>query len=139
VGKSRVVVANSVRLLALPATVRAWIGSGDLSVGHAKVLLGLDRAEEQNLIAERIRKDNLTVRATERLIASLHARNGPTRKAGKKSSAPAVLADVEKRLQQHFGTRVRLAGSSDAGRIEIHYFTAQELDRVLQMMRLPSA
>ena len=79
VGKGRAVVANAVRLLTLPPQVRAWLGSGDLSVGHAKVLLGLDSAEEQTLAAEKIRKDNLTVRATERLVESMRA--GPKRPA----------------------------------------------------------
>src|SRR6202050_1344417 len=71
VGKGRAAVANAVRLLTLPEQIRAWLGTSDLSVGHAKVLLGLDRAEEQLLAAERIRKENLTVRATERLGESV--------------------------------------------------------------------
>ena len=78
VGKGRAVVANAVRLLTLPEQIRAWIGSGDLSVGHAKVLLSLTTADEQLLAAERVRKENLTVRATERLVESMTA---GTRKA----------------------------------------------------------
>src|ERR1700722_10671280 len=62
VGKGRSLVANAVRLLTLPGQIQAWISTGDLSVGHAKVLLGLDSAGEQVLAAERIRKENLTVR-----------------------------------------------------------------------------
>ena len=80
VGKGRVVIANAVRLLTLPSQIQAWIGTGDLSVGHAKVLLGLERAEEQLLAAERIRKENLTVRATERLIDSMRAGTKPATK-----------------------------------------------------------
>ena len=57
VGKSRVAVANAVRLLGLPEQIRTWVNSGDLSVGHAKVLLGLKNADEQMLVAERIRKE----------------------------------------------------------------------------------
>jgi ParB family chromosome partitioning protein len=68
VGKGRVTVANAVRLLSLPEQIRAWLGSSDLSVGHAKVLLGLATADEQLLAAERIRKDNLSVRSAERLV-----------------------------------------------------------------------
>ena len=139
VGKGRVAVANAVRLLTLPSTVRAWIGAGELSVGHAKVLLGLERTAEQTLMAERIRKENLTVRATEKLVASIQARPAGSRTETKKGAPPAVMRDLEKRLQQHLGTRVRLAGQATSGRIEIHYFTAQELERVLQFLRLPSA
>jgi ParB family chromosome partitioning protein len=140
VGKGRVVVANAVRLLTLPEQIRAWIGSGDLSVGHAKVLLGLDNAGEQVLAAERIRKENLTVRATERLVASMRAGTKPaTKRKAAAVSSEAIFADLEKRLQQHVGTRVRILGKANSGKIEIQYFSPQDLDRILQLLRLPSA
>ena len=140
VGKGRAVVANAVRLLTLPEQVRIWIGSGDLSVGHAKVLLGLGTAEEQTLAAEKVRKENLTVRATERLVAQM--RSG-TKPAGKKQataavSSGAIFADLEKRLQQHVGTRVRIIGKANAGKIELNYFSPADLNRILQILRLPS-
>lgn len=139
VGKGRVVVANAVRLLALPAAIRSWIDSHDLSVGHAKVLLGLPSAEEQMLVAEKVRKENLTVRATENLIETMRnggKTTGGTRKKGTKSSQ-ALFADLEKRLQQHIGSRVRIVGSAKAGRLEISYFTADDLERILRLLRLP--
>jgi len=140
VGKGRVAVANAVRLLTLPSQVQAWLGTGDLSVGHAKVLLGLARSEEQLLAAERVRRENLTVRATERLIESMRTGSKP---GGKRktvtASSSAAFSDLEKRLQQHIGTRVRLAGKANAGKIEIHYFSAEDLERILKMIRLPSA
>jgi ParB family chromosome partitioning protein len=141
VGKGRVAVANAVRLLTLPAPVQAWIASGDLSVGHAKALLGLATAEEQLLAAERVRKENLTVRATERLVESLRAGTKPSakRKSTAASGSGAIFADLEKRLQQHVGTRVRITGKADAGKIEIEYFSPADLERILQMLRLPSA
>jgi ParB family chromosome partitioning protein len=143
VGKGRAAVANAVRLLGLPEEVRAWVASGDLSVGHAKVLLGLETAREQSLIAERVRRQNLTVRATERLIESMRAGSRPGKKRGGAAksggSSGAVFSDLEKRLQQHLGTRVRIAGQADSGRIEIEYFSPQDLERILQMLRLPSS
>jgi ParB family chromosome partitioning protein len=140
VGKGRAVVANAVRLLTLPEQIRAWVGSGDLSVGHAKVLLGLDRAEEQLLAAERIRKENLTVRATERLVESMRAgTKRPARRKAIAAGSEAIFADLEKRLQQHVGTRVRIVGKANAGKIEIDYFSPEDLDRILQLLRLPSA
>lgn len=138
VGKGRAVVANAVRLLTLPAPIRAWIGTGDLSVGHAKVLLGLSRAEEQLLAAERIRKENLTVRATERLVESMRAGSKHATKRKAAATSKAVFADLEKRLQQHVGTRVRIVGKADAGKIEIQYFSPADLERILQLLRLPS-
>ena len=138
VGKGRAVVANAVRLLTLPEQIRAWIGSGDLSVGHAKVLLSLTTADEQLLAAERVRKENLTVRATERLVESMTA---GTRKATRRRAAAAtgeaIFADLEKRLQQHVGTRVRIVGKASSGKIEIQYFSPEDLDRILQLLRLP--
>jgi ParB family chromosome partitioning protein len=140
VGKGRVVVANAVRLLTLPEQIRAWIGSGDLSVGHAKALLGLDTAGEQLLAAERVRKENLTVRATERLVESMRAGARPGRKRrAAAAGAEAIFADLEKRLQQHVGTRVRIVGKANAGKIEIEYFSPEDLNRILEMLRLPSA
>jgi ParB family chromosome partitioning protein len=140
VGKGRAVVANAVRLLTLPEQIRAWIGSNDLSVGHAKVLLSLENADEQLLAAERVRKENLTVRATERLVASMRAGTKPaTKRHAAVATSDAIFADLEKRLQQHVGTRVRIVGKANAGRIEIQYFSPEDLDRILQLLRLPSA
>jgi ParB family chromosome partitioning protein len=141
VGKGRAVVANAVRLLGLPEQVRAWVGTGDLSVGHAKVLLGLASLEEQLLAAERVRKENLTVRATERLVEALRAGVKPAakRKVSAAVASEAIFADLEKRLQQHLGTRVRLSGKAGTGKIEIDYFSAEDLERILQILRLPSA
>jgi ParB family chromosome partitioning protein len=139
VGKGRAVVANAVRLLTLPEQIRAWIGTDDLSVGHAKVLLGLATADEQLLAAERIRRENLTVRATERLVASMRAGSKPaTKRKAAAATSDAIFADLEKRLQQHVGTRVRILGKAGAGKIEIQYFSAEDLDRILQLLRLPS-
>ncbi len=140
VGKGRVVVANAVRLLTLPEQIRAWIGSGDLSVGHAKALLGLDTADEQLLAAERARKENLTVRATERLVDSMRSGTRPARRRKSTTAGgEAIFADLEKRLQQHVGTRVRIVGQANAGKIEIEYFSPEDLNRILELLRLPSA
>jgi ParB family chromosome partitioning protein len=140
VGKGRVVVANAVRLLSLPAQIQTWISSGDLSVGHAKVLLGLSNAEEQLIASERIRKENLTVRATERLVESMRAGSKPvTKRKAAAATTEAIFADLEKRLQQHVGTRVRIVGKANAGKVEIEYFSPDDLNRILELLRLPSA
>jgi ParB family chromosome partitioning protein len=139
VGKGRAAVANAVRLLTLPKQLQAWIGTGDLSVGHAKVLLGLANAGEQLLAAERIRKENLTVRGAERLVESMRAGSKPARKRkAAAATSAAIFADLEKRLQQHVGTRVRIVGKASAGKIEIQYFSPEDLDRILQLLRLPA-
>lgn len=139
VGKGRVTVANAVRLLTLPEQIRAWLGSNDLSVGHAKVLLGLATADEQILAAERIRKDHLSVRSAERLVDSMRAgTKRPARRRKEASGTGAVFEDLQKRLQQHLGTRVKIMGKAEAGKIEIEYFSAGDLDRLLRQLGLPS-
>jgi len=138
-GKGRAAVANAVRLLTLPEQIQAWVSTGDLSVGHAKVLLGLANAGEQLLAAERVRKENLTVRATERLVESMRKGSKPaTKRKAAAATSEAIFADLEKRLQQHVGTRVRIVGKASAGKIEIQYFSAEDLERILQLLRLPS-
>jgi len=140
VGRSRVNVANAVRLLGLADEVRAWVAGNRLSVGHAKVILGLSSKEEQVLVAQRVVKDGLTVRQTEKLVESLK----PNRPPGSKGKSPAKSApvseatwnDLEKRLQRTLGTRVRLQGTTEIGKVEIQYFSAAEFDRLLRVLGL---
>jgi len=92
VGKSRTVVANALRLLKLPPTLQGYVREGRISVGHAKVILGLVLEKQQQLAAERIIKEGLNVRQTEGLVAKLQARgNGPERDLVG-DELPAVLA-----------------------------------------------
>jgi ParB family chromosome partitioning protein len=140
VGKGRAAVANSVRLLALPPQVRIWVGGGDLSVGHAKVLLGLATEAEQIRAATKIRKDSLSVRAAERLVESMRAgTKRPARRSPGAVAGNAAFDDLQKRLQQHLGTRVKISGKAEAGKIEIDYFSPSDLERLLRMLQLPSA
>jgi ParB family chromosome partitioning protein len=137
VGKSRAGVANALRLLSLPDLVRGYISSNQLSVGHGKVILSLSRKEEQIKVADRVIRDHLTVRETEKLVQSLLQTN-PTSKGKSKtanaSPSNADWKDLEQRLQRKFVTKVRLVGNGKTGRIEIDYFTPDDLDRVLQLL-----
>ena len=140
VGKSRANVANALRLLTLSEDLRSWVSAGRLSVGHAKVILGLPDKETQAKVANRVVKDNLTVRNTEKLVDSLRPSAGTATKGGKgKAAAPAVVseaawADLEKRLQRALGTRVRLVGTNQTGKIVVEYFSADDLDRLLKTL-----
>lgn len=139
VGKSRAGVANALRLLSLPDQVRGFISSNQISVGHGKVILSLSRKEEQIQVADRVIRDHLTVRATERLVQSLLQTN-PLRKqksAGKSNaSGSADWKDLENRLQRKFSTKVRFIGNAKTGKIEIDYYTSEDLDRLLQLLGL---
>jgi ParB family transcriptional regulator, chromosome partitioning protein len=136
VGKSRAAVANALRLLKLPAPVQQSIRSGALSVGHAKVILGLNDIQEQVLAAERVIKQSLNVRQTEELISRWHQ----TERHQKSSSSTVTpardihVADLENRLKQELGTKVSLRYREGKGAIEIRFFSDPELERILQLL-----
>lgn len=136
VGKSRAVVANALRLLKLPLTLQNYIRDGRLSVGHAKVVLGLTNDKQQELAAERIIKDGLNVRQTEGLIAKLQARGTGAAKSGKITplTQDAHVADLENRIREKLGTKVHLRYSQGKGALEISFFNDDELERVLEIL-----
>ena len=133
VGKSRAVVANMVRLLELAAPCRAMLEKGDLSVGHAKVLLQLKDEAQQTAAATRVVKQGLTVRQTEQLVKDI-LNPDPTRPAIVSKTLPAAYESVCQQLTQDFGTKVNIAmkGKSN-GVIEISYVGRDELVRILQL------
>jgi len=141
VGKSRAVVANALRLLKLPTPIQNFIRDGRLSVGHAKVILGLSNEKDQTLAAERVIKEGLNVRQTEGLLARLHkrglrgARNKePGAGARAVSAGDPHVADLEGRLREVFATRVQLHYAEGKGAVEISFFSDQELERILQIL-----
>jgi ParB family chromosome partitioning protein len=138
VGKNRATVANALRLLKLTPELQAFVRDGRLSVGHAKVILGLDRDELQKLAAERVLKDGLNVRQTEDLVARLQQQGLATtgqRAGGASAAAPRDIhvADLENRLQQRFGTKVSLRYRHGKGTVEIKFFSDDDLERILQI------
>jgi ParB family chromosome partitioning protein len=140
VGRSRASVANSMRLLDLHEQVQTWLTQGLLSVGHAKVLLGLKDAEEQRAVAETILRRSATVRATERLVAKQMGGTRPRRRRQATNTATsATIDDLQSRLQEHLGTRVTLHHGEKRGRIEIEYYGNDDLQRVLGALGLPSS
>jgi len=137
VGKSRAVVANALRLLKLAPEIQAYVRDGRLSVGHAKVILGLSRTDEQKLAAERILKKSLNVRQTEDLVAQLQSRRAPG--TGSKSVAAPLNADshvaaIEQRLHERLGTKVDLRYRQGKGALQIHFYNDDDLERVLDIL-----
>ena len=136
VGKSRTLVANSLRLLKLDADVQSYLRNGQLSVGHAKVILGLAGAAEQKLAAERILRDSLNVRDTEALVARLQHVTAPAKGNGAPKAQPSAshVADLENRLRERFGTKVQLRYKQGKGSLEIRFFNDDDLERILQIV-----
>jgi len=139
VGRSRASIANSLRLLDLAPEIQTWLTQDRLSVGHAKVLLGLRSSEEQVAAAEEVLRKGLTVRATETLIAQRSANTGGVLRAKNHKAtsrlAPA-LHNLQNRLQRHLGTHVVLHHGEKRGRIEIDYYGQDDLERLLVVIGL---
>jgi ParB family chromosome partitioning protein len=139
VGRSRAAVANAMRLLDLHPQIQMWLSQNLVSVGHAKVLLGLKAHEDQLFVAETILRRSATVRQTERLVARQMGTTRPRRKKNDASAgaSSATITALEERLQKHLGTRVTLRHSEKQGRIEIDYYGNDDLQRIMGAMGLP--
>ncbi|HEY3763410.1 MAG TPA: ParB/RepB/Spo0J family partition protein [Verrucomicrobiae bacterium] len=137
VGKSRAVVANATRLLKLPAPVQEFLREGRISVGHAKVILGITNEKDQKLAAERVIKEGLNVRQTEGMVAKLSKRGERKTTQPETISAPAGdphVADLESKLREVFATKVQLNYNQGKGTLEISFFSDAELERILQIL-----
>ncbi len=136
VGKSRASIANAVRLMELDADVQVHLTQGRITVGHAKVLLGIKTPAEQRLLAERIIRLNSSVRDAEGLVASHLAGTGGKKKLGAQRSGiasdlPPALKHLENRLQHRFSTRVSLHHAEKKGHIAIEYYGSDDLHRLM--------
>jgi ParB family chromosome partitioning protein len=136
VGRNRATIANALRLLDLPEEVQSWVAQDRLSAGHAKALLGLDGAEKQLHAAREVVRQGLNVRQVEALVARLLGRPTAARRArgAPQGATPAHWQALQEALQQKLGTRVHLRAAGKGGRIEIEFFEAGDLDRLLQVL-----
>ncbi|HEX9401767.1 MAG TPA: ParB/RepB/Spo0J family partition protein [Anaeromyxobacter sp.] len=129
VGKERSTVANALRLLKLPGEVRDLVRDGQLDMGHARALLGLEGEEAIRKAAQRVLREGLSVRATEALVRQLTQKEKPVAAAAPETAAVRALAQ---RLQRRLGARCRvLPKSAVAGRLEVEYTSLDELDGIL--------
>ncbi len=123
-------IANVVRLINLPSEIQQLIETNQLSMGHAKVILGLPDQTEQLRVAQLVVSKVLSVRETEKLIESSPA----AKKRGTRELRRTPLTDVEERLQKRFGTKVMIQKGRRGGKIVIHYFSPPELDGILETL-----
>ena len=128
VSKSRPQIANTLRLLNLPASVQKRVAAGVLSSGHARALLGLSDPEEMDKLASRIIAEGLSVRSTEEIVAMKIASGEQPKK---KRLRPTV---IQQSLENHFDTKVSIKGSTKHGRIEIVFSSPEDMDRILQLL-----
>ena len=143
VGKSRATVTNAMRLLKLAPEAQNHLRNGRISAGHAKVVLGLSAHEQQLLAVDRVLRDALNVRETEKLVADLQSASGQEpKKSGSSANTTYVrdahISDMEGKLQEHFGTKVLLRYRKGKGVVEIRFFSDEELERVLEVLGMKS-
>jgi ParB family transcriptional regulator, chromosome partitioning protein len=142
VGRSRAAVANALRLLSLAEDVRDLLKDQRISTGHAKALLALSIPQEQTLLAKRIITEDLSVRATEKVVKRMASM--PSKPRANKPDIPTThVRALSEKLHSHFGTSVRLQpcktfanGKKGKGCIEIDFFSNSDLERVLSIMGL---
>jgi len=131
VGKSRPYITNSIRLLKLPESIKDMIADGRLTSGHARALLGITDTKKQLAIARKIADEGLSVRTAEALAGN--------KKAAVKKALPRKkdedVVQVESELKDILGTKVNLKQSGKRGRIEIEYYSRDELERLIELLK----
>lgn len=128
VGKSRVAVTNTLRLLGVAPVVKQALVDGKISEGHARALLGLSTARAQESALQTVLKLEMSVRQTEGLVKKL---GGAKPSAKKKATPDPDLDDIEQRLRTSLGTKVSLRHGKKGGTVTIHYYSDEELDALL--------
>ena len=134
VGKSRSAVANFLRLRQLPEQIKASIVEGALRMGHARALLGTDQAAQQLAAWRTVIAKGLSVRETEELVRRIKAEKRTPRVAVR-SSETAYLTSLSDDLSRHLGTKVLIRKSGQRGRVEIEFYSNDDLDRLITRLR----
>lgn len=129
VGKSRVSITNTLRLLHLPASVQQALASGEISEGHARALLGLSSSQSQAAALRSILDKNLSVRQTEELVRRL---SGERTLIETPRQLPADLNDIQEKLRSGLGTKVTLTHGPKGGTVTIHYYSDHDLEALIQ-------
>jgi ParB family chromosome partitioning protein len=133
-GKDRSVVANTLRLLNLSEDIQDAISAGLVSAGHGRAIAVIEDEKKQKLLLERILKEKLTVRDIEAIVAEWKSGTGIAgKKKGKKQEAE--LLNLSEELQRRIGTKVKISGRPSKGKIEIHYYSLKELERISAFLK----
>ena len=132
IGKSRPYIANALRLLKLPAYIQDYVSEGKISQGHARTLITIENEQIQKEICDRITKEGLSVRETEKIVSSV-GKNLKRKPAKKVKSANTIK--VEEELKEALGTRIKINENGKKGKIEIEYFSKDELERLIELLK----
>jgi len=137
VGQDRSTVANFLRLRNLPKPIQNDIINNTLSMGHARALLGVENQAQQKKIWRRIVSDNLSVRATEALIRRLKDRKPKTVGPKERTSESVYMESLADDLTRHLGSRVQITWRGKRGKLEIEFYSNEDLDRLITRLKTP--
>ena len=135
IGKSRVAITNTMRLLNLSEDVQQYIIEGVISEGHGRALLAITDSKLQCELAQNVIDDKLSVRELEFLIRKLKTKSEPSKSKAKKETNPYYKEVIEK-LENYFGTKVNVTNKNNKGKIEIDYYSEEDLQRILEIINL---
>ena len=142
VGKSRPAIANTLRLLNLPEPIQQLVANGQLTMGHARALLSLERPEEQLYISEKIITEKLSVRETEEIVRQTRLSGvsretpgeGEEKKQKERQKIDPNLQAIIDDMTRLFGTKVRIKKNGERGKIEIEYYSPEEFERITEIL-----
>jgi len=135
VGRQRSSVANTLRLLKLPDEVRRYLMTGELSMGHARAILGVVGQRAQVQMARRVVKGRLSVRECEELVRREPQTKGKANKSPRKKRYSPQMYRLVESLQRRLGTKVDIHQGKKGGRVVIHYFSPKELDNIIDVIQ----
>ncbi|HBL81700.1 MAG TPA: chromosome partitioning protein ParB [Clostridiales bacterium] len=135
IGKSRSAVANSVRLLNLPDSIKAFIKDGVLSMGHARSILALENEKLMNMVATKIIQEDFSVRQTENYIKSLLVEKKTKTVSKAEEELIRYIKSLEESLSSDLGTKIRIVNKKNKGKIEIPYSSAEDFERIIQLIK----
>ena len=133
--QSRVAITNTMRLLNLSEDVQQYIIEGVISEGHGRALLAITDSKLQCELAQNVIDDKLSVRELEFLIRKLKTKSEPSKSKAKKETNPYYKEVIEK-LENYFGTKVNVTNKNNKGKIEIEYYSEEDLQRILEIINL---
>jgi ParB family chromosome partitioning protein len=135
VGQNRSTVANFLRLRNLPKPIQADITKNTLSMGHARALLAVENAAQQREVWRRIVSENLSVRAAETLVKRLKDRKPRASRSKARTSQDVYMESLADDLSRYLGTRVRIVRRQDRGRVEISFYSNEDLERLIARLK----
>ncbi len=135
VGKSRPAVSNTLRLLQLPGPVQAMVDSGALNAGHARALLGLNDDKYAVYLAEKASSEGWSVRQVEEAVRSRQDMEDPTTSRGQiREVRPVEIIELERRLSDRLGSKVRISYRNQKGKVEIRFGSLEDLERIYRTL-----